>query len=490
MQHGDLLPLSDHSTQAHLYDSQPVVIDSGSHCIRIGFAGYRQPVVTFPSILGRPKGPKFPPGWGCRSACFGDDVYRWSEHVDLFPAIAHGRVIDWSSMEQIWHQAFYNQLRVAPEEHPFMLVEPCLATNEDREKILESMFETFCVPALNLASPAVLSLGACGRSTGIALHCGNDVSMSVPVLNGEPISDAIRYTQGLGGDPLREFFVDQLNEVSDPPWFVTMKDRHDAETIRRHVSYVASDFDMELAKNGFKLDSSFRDVLRDDSHASYIHLLPSDLISELITYHQRNRKMDYPLPSSNQISRPPLHLVLKGMGYVPTNHISDVPSVSYKLPDGASLNIRHEGFVASEALFRPHLLGLDQLGIHELIRESLHQCDQGVSNQLLDSVVIAGGAAELPGFKERLQRELASTMPRSRFNFASIEASPGLLPWIGGAIHASSTREIWMSQRAYNEEGSRILPTRARIDTQEVAQHVEKWLAHVTMRTHERRLSS
>ena len=30
-----------------------------------------------------------------------------------------GVVIDWDNLENIWHYIFYNELRVAPEEHQF-----------------------------------------------------------------------------------------------------------------------------------------------------------------------------------------------------------------------------------------------------------------------------------------------------------------------------------------------------------------------------------
>ncbi|MEQ2169984.1 hypothetical protein GOODEAATRI_030532, partial [Goodea atripinnis] len=65
----------------------------------------------------------------------------------------------------LWHHTFYNELCVAPEEHPVLLSDAAITPNVCREKKTQILFEAFNVPALYMANQSVLSLFSSGRTT-------------------------------------------------------------------------------------------------------------------------------------------------------------------------------------------------------------------------------------------------------------------------------------------------------------------------------------
>ncbi len=65
------------------------------------------------------------------------------------------------------------------------------------------MFETFNVPAMYLQMDAALSLYASGRTTGVVVTCGEDVSHVVPIYEGYALPQAILKLD-IGGKQLNE----------------------------------------------------------------------------------------------------------------------------------------------------------------------------------------------------------------------------------------------------------------------------------------------
>ena len=74
-----------------------------------------------------------------------------------------------------------------PEENPVLLTEAPLNQNSNRERMTQIMFETFNVPLMYVSISAVLGLYSTGRSTGLVVDSGSEVTHVVPVYEGHSI---------------------------------------------------------------------------------------------------------------------------------------------------------------------------------------------------------------------------------------------------------------------------------------------------------------
>jgi actin-related protein len=129
--------------------------------------------------------------WEKKEAYVGDEAQAKRGVLSLNYPIENGIVNNWEDMGILWHHAFFNELKVAPDEHPVFLTEIPLNPLANRRRMTQIFFETFNVPSFYVAIQPVLSLYASGRTTGLVVDSGDGVTHTFPIYEGYPLPHAI-----------------------------------------------------------------------------------------------------------------------------------------------------------------------------------------------------------------------------------------------------------------------------------------------------------
>jgi len=152
------------------------------------------------------------------------------------------------------------------------------------------------------------------------------------------------------------------------------------------------------------------------------------------------------------------------------------PDQSYTLPDGSSFSLGSNRFMIPEILFQPELDRREMHSLPERLDWTLNHPNGSVEHRkaLWNNIILTGGTSLLPGFTDRLEKELHKLQQKRIYQTREkgedtehceypmkIISLPErrFLTWIGASAMASlSTYQTeWIIKEEYDEQGPSIV---------------------------------
>ncbi|GJN30050.1 hypothetical protein PR202_gb18325 [Eleusine coracana subsp. coracana] len=162
---------------------------------------------------------------------------------------------------------------------------------------------------------------------------------------------------------------------------------------------------------------------------------------------------------------------------------ANVPTTSYELPDGQTIEVGADRFKIPDILFNPSLSqtipGIDGFadsisvrGLPRMVIDSINRCDVDIRKELFSNILVnalipvlhfaplhlSGGSSSILQLKERLEKEVLEESPqaaRVKVMASGNSVERRFSVWIGGSILASlgSFQQMWFSKAEYEEHG-------------------------------------
>ncbi|XP_073434887.1 actin-like protein 6A isoform X2 [Dendrobates tinctorius] len=352
-------------------------------------------------------------------------VDRPVEQSGSWKTTASISVDDWDGFQAILDHTYEKCIKSKSNLHRVMMSEPAWNTREKRERLTELMFEHYNIPSFFLCKSAVLSTFSNGRLTALILDSGATYTTATPILDGRVIH------QGIVRSPLAGNFVtlqcrellQEMNVDLIPPYMIASK---------------------EVVPEGAPANWQKKQALPNVTRSWHDHMC-SNVIHDF-------------KKSVLQVSSTAYH----------ENVAAKMPTVHYEFPNGYNRKFGVERLRVVEGLFNTSgVKGLADgtaLGVSQVVLKSVDMCDSKISAKLYGNIIVTGGNSLLPGFTDRLARELSNRTKNVKLKLVINELAVErrrLSTWLGGSTLVSlGTFQSWISKKEYEEKGKQCVETK------------------------------
>ena len=205
--------MSSEGELENLVCSRPVVVlDFGSLITKAGFCGEDTPT-TFPTIVGLSETPSKTSEENKRTFLAGHEAHKNRSKLSVINPVKRGLVEDWDAMEKLLQFSFEDVLEVSPESSHVLVADSSRSSKENRERIVKLLFEKFKVESCFVAMDSVLSLFSSGRTSGLTVESGEDITSAVPIFEGYALRHSIEHLD-VAGSALTSFLFRKLSSKS------------------------------------------------------------------------------------------------------------------------------------------------------------------------------------------------------------------------------------------------------------------------------------
>lgn len=381
-----------------------LVLDLGTANTKLGWSQSADPCHVFPTLVGRGRHTGAMKNLGLQDSYVGRKAQNLRGILSLHSPVAQGIVNNWDDLETLWKHANELVSSTPSAEFNVLVSVPPLCPPEDWRKMGEILLESSNVTGIYLANKSVLSMYGGGRTTGVCVDSGEDMTYIVPCWEGSPLPDATLILK-LGGRHVTEKLLSLL----------------------AHGKYSFPDDTFLIWKKATKSVSRLCVASRFE-----------------VVREAKERYCKF-------FNGP----------FVPGKTKTDLEEQVLRLPDGNIVVVGDEAFEATELMFKPELASKKYSGLHELLYDSIMRCDEKLRRRLMSNIMLTGGNTMIPGLELRLERELNAMMGPKHDYDIKVVAQNGRenFTWTGGAhlCSLSSFQRLWLTAQDYQEGGSNAI---------------------------------
>lgn len=380
------------------------ILDNGGYTAKVGLSTMEAKVV--PNCIMKAKSER-------RRPFIGSQIDECRDASGLFYILPFqkGFLINWDTQKTIWDYIFSKECcPVNFIDTPLILTEPLFNFASIQEAMTEIFFEEYeCQTLLRINATDLAEYNyrkAHKNQCTLVVDTGYSFTNIVPYIKGKKYWAGIRRID-VGGKVL----TNHLKEILSYRQLNVMDETYVINQVKEDSCFVSQDFmkDMEIAsKKGAENPIA----------------------------------KDYVLPDYTSIRR----------GY-----LRDIVKPDEDL-EQQTLRLNNERFSIPELLFHPSDVGIPQMGIPEAIMHSINACPEENMESLLENIILYGGNALFPGFRDRVYNDVRS-LALDHFDVnVTMADNPVTYAWEGGKkiFRDPEFYSLCMTREEYEEEGKSL----------------------------------